>query len=210
MLMFTAALAFGCQLQAQVSFTIAVVVLPVGTNSITLSVSDGLASSQQTITVAVITFAQAVDQLEAVVNADVTHKKSLLAILNAALVSIDRSHPAVTLGLLRVFQDRVKAQISPSDPALAQSLIDEAQSIINALVAGGVSHTPIRGWNRANGKMHLNFSGVHQQVYIIEASTNMVDWQKIGVAQDQGDGTFDFDDADAPRMSARFYRIVAP
>jgi hypothetical protein len=63
---------------------------------------------------------------------------------------------------------------------------------------------------QANGKMHLNFSGIQQQVYIIEASTNLVDWQMIGVAQDQGDGTFDFDDGDAPHMSARYYRVVNP
>jgi hypothetical protein len=190
---------------------IAVVVLPVGTNSITLTVSDGRATSQQTISVAVITFAQAVDQLKAVVIADVSKAQPLIATLNAALGSIDRSNPTAAINQLQAFQNLVSAQISPLDPALAQTLIDEAQSIINALSGGGVaSHKALKAAAQANGKMHLNFSGVHQQIYIIEASTNMVDWQMIGVAQDQGDGTFDFDDADAPRMSARFYRIIVP
>ena len=58
--------------------------------------------------------------------------------------------------------------------------------------------------------MDSNFSGMHQQVYIIEASTNMVDWQMIGVAQDQGDGTFNFDDAQSTQLPARYYRVVVP
>jgi len=190
---------------------IAVVVLPVGTNSITLVVNDGPASSQQTILVAVITLAQAVDQLEAVVNdADISHKQSLIASLNAALGAIDRSNPTAAINQLQAFQNKVTAQISPVDPALAQTLIDEAQSIINALSGGAASHKGMKATAQANGKIHLNFSGIHQQVYIIEASTNLVDWEMIGVAQDLGDGTFDFDDADAPRIPQRYYRVVAP
>jgi hypothetical protein len=190
---------------------IAVVVLPVGTNSITLSVNDGLASSQQTITVQVITIVQAVTQLQAAVIADVSKAQPLIATLNAALGSIDRSNPAAAINQLQAFQNQVSAQISPLDPALAQTLIDEAQSIMNALSGGGVaSHKALKAAAQAHGKMHLNFSGVHQQMYIIEASTNMVDWQMIGVAQDLGDGTFNFDDADASKMPARFYRVVVP
>ena len=192
------------------SGVVAVVILPVGTNSITLKVNDGLASSQQTITVQVVTLAQAVDQLKAVINTDVSKKQSLIATLNAALGAIDRGHPMAAINQLQAFQHQVSAQISPLDPALAQTLIDEAQSIINALAGSPAPHKPIKAWNQSNGKMHLNFSGMHQQVYIIEASTNMVDWQMIGVAQDQGDGTFNFDDADAPQIPQRYYRIVVP
>ncbi len=187
---------------------VAVVVLPVGTNSITLQVSDGLASGQNMITVEVITLAQAVERLKDAV-ADVAHKQSLIASLNAALGSIDRSNPTAAINQLQAFQNQVIAQISPVDPALAQSLIDTAQSIINAL-SGSPSQKMVKATARGNGKIHLNFPGVHQQMYIIEASTNMVDWEKIGVAKDLGDGTFDFDDSDAPRMSARYYRVVVP
>jgi len=190
---------------------IAVVVLPVGTNSITLMVSDGLASSGQTITVAVITLAQAVDQLEAVVNADVAKQQSLAAILNAALGSIDRSNPTAAINQLQAFQNQVSAQISPLNSALANTLIDEAQNIINTLSAGGAaSHKALKAAAQANGKLHLNFSGIHQQTYIIEASTNLVDWQMIGVANDNGDGTFDFDDAVSTQIPARYYRVVIP
>ena len=125
---------------------IAVVVLPVGTNYITLMVSEGPASLQQTISGAVISLAQAVDQLEAVVNdADISQKQSLIASLNAALGAIDRSNPTAAINQLQAFQNQVSAQISPLDPALAQTLIDEAQSIINALSAGGAaSHKALK------------------------------------------------------------------
>ncbi len=190
---------------------IAVVVLPVGTNSITLMVSDGLASSWQTITVAVITLAQAVDQLEAVVNADVAKQQSLTAILNAALGAIDRSNPTAAINQLQAFQNQVSAQISPLNSTLANTLIDEAQNIINTLSAGGAaSHKALKAAAQANGKLHLNFSGIHRQTYIIEASTNLVDWQMIGVANDNGDGTFDFDDAVSTQIPARYYRVVIP
>jgi hypothetical protein len=188
---------------------IAVVVLPVGTNSITLFVSDGLASSQQTITVQVVTLAQAVQQLQAAVLADVSKAQPLIATLNAALGSIDRSNPTAAINQLQAFQNKVSAQISPLNPALAQTLIDEAQNIINAL-SGAASHTPIRAWKQSDGKMHLNFSGIHQQIYIIEASTDLVNWQMIGVAQDQGDGTFNFDDVPSTQLPTRYYRVAIP
>ncbi|MDD5139086.1 MAG: FG-GAP-like repeat-containing protein [Verrucomicrobiales bacterium] len=190
---------------------VAVVALPVGTNSITLLVNDGLASNQNTIAVEVITLAQAVDRLKDAV-ADVSQKQSLIAILNAALASIDRSNPTAAINQFQAFQNQVSAQISPLDPELAQSLIDAAQSIINALSGGGEAsnNKALKASSHANGKIHLNFSGMHQQIYIIEASTNLVDWEKIGVAKDQGDGTFDFDDLNAVKMSGRFYRVVAP
>jgi hypothetical protein len=57
------------------SGVVAVVVLPVGTNSITLVVNDGRTSRQQTIAVEVITIIQAVERLPAVVNTDVAKEQ---------------------------------------------------------------------------------------------------------------------------------------
>ena len=189
---------------------VAVVTLPVGTNLITLLVNDGLASNQDTITVEVITLVQAVERLKDAV-ADVSHKQSLIASLNAALASIDRSNPTAAINQLSAFQSKVIAQISPLDPALAQSLIHAAQSIIDVISGGGVAaKKSIKALAPTNGKMHLNFSGLRHQIYIIEASTNLVEWEKIGVAQDQGDGTFDFDDASASPNPARYYRVIVP
>jgi hypothetical protein len=191
---------------------VAVTMLPVGTNSITLSVNDGLASGQQTIAVAVITTSQAVQQLLDLVNSDVAKAKSLAATLSAAIKAIDRSKPATAINQLQAFQNQVRAQIMPLDPLVADMLINDAQDIIDALTAGGApKDVKINNAARkANGKLHLNFSAPHGSAYIIEASTNLVDWQKIGVGKVRDDGTFEFDDTDAMRLSKRFYRILSP
>lgn len=190
---------------------VAVVVLPLGTNSITLSVSDGQASNQQTIAVQVITTAEAVERLITLVNTDVSKAQPLAAILSAAIKAIGRSNPTAAINQLQAFQNKVRAQIAPLDPALADTLIGDAQAIIDALAGGATVHGNVAATaQHANGKLHLKFSATHGQVYIIEASTNLVDWHSIGVAKDQGDGTFDFDDADAARMRERFYRVATP
>ena len=64
--------------------------------------------------------------------------------------------------------------------------------------------------HQPNGRVQLQFSAEPGRVYIVEASTNLVDWEKIGVAMDQGDGTFTFEDANAAQFPNRFYRLVSP
>ena len=54
----------------------------------------------------------------------------------------------------------------------------------------------------------MQWSAVHGRLYILEASTNLVDWERIGVAVDRGDGKFTFEDANAARFPNRFYRAV--
>ncbi len=44
----------------------------------------------------------------------------------------------------------------------------------------------------------------------MEGSTNLVDWEMLGVATERGDGTFEFEDGNAARFQNRFYRIVSP
>jgi len=44
----------------------------------------------------------------------------------------------------------------------------------------------------------------------VEASTDMVNWEKIGVAVANGDGTFTFEDPNAAKFPNRFYRVVSP
>lgn len=190
---------------------VAVVTLPVGTNSITLLVSDGFLSNEQTITVEVITLAQAVERLVAAVNADPSAKQSLLASLRAALASIDRGNPISAVNQLQAFQRRVTSQLAPIDPVTAQSLIDDAQAIINAIEGNGNANAKIKvKANKLNGKLHWNFSAAPGQIFIIEASSDFVNWEKIGVANDQGNGTFEFDANQSGQIPARFYRIVVP
>ena len=67
----------------------------------------------------------------------------------------------------------------------------------------GLKHPP-------DGKAQLSFSGLAGRVHIVAASTNLADWDKIGVAREQADGTSTFDDPNAARFPNRFYRIVSP
>ena len=194
---------------------VAVVTLPVGTNLITLQVSDGLATSDQTIAVEVITTAQAVERLMAQVTANVGRDHPLMATLSAALDSIARGDCIAAINQLEAFQNQVRAQVAPGDSALAETLIEAAQRIVDAIEdccdGHGRGHERIHARMRhAGGKVHMEFPATRGRCYLIEASNDLVHWEKIGVANDRKDDTFEFEDAKAGQTPMRFYRIVAP
>ncbi len=58
--------------------------------------------------------------------------------------------------------------------------------------------------------MRIQFSAQPARAYLIEASTNLVDWDKIGVAIEWAPGEFEYQESTVPPMPARFYRIVVP
>ena len=58
--------------------------------------------------------------------------------------------------------------------------------------------------------MQMKLSGPAGRVYLVEASTNLLGWEVIGVASKQPDASFAFEDADAARFPNRFYRVVNP
>ena len=61
----------------------------------------------------------------------------------------------------------------------------------------------------SSGQIQLHFRGLTNQVYEIEASTNLVNW--VGIAQKAGsNGTMTITDPEAGRFPRRFYRAVAP
>jgi hypothetical protein len=188
---------------------IAVVTLPAGTNSITLLVSDGLASASQTISVEVITPAQTISRLMDAAG-DASTKQSLLATLRAALVAVSRSNSTAAINQLQAFQNQVNAQLGPIDPVTTQMLISEAQAIIDSLDGHTTPPSKVNTISKLNGKSRLNFSGRTGQIYIIEASSDLVHWDKIGVAKSQSDGDFGFEDSNSPSLPARYYRVVVP
>jgi hypothetical protein len=192
---------------------VSVVILPVGSHVIDLVVDDGLLTDTNTITVDVITPAQAVENLvQAVQDADLQHRQNLIAILSAALASIDRSNPTAAINQLQAFQNQVIAQVAPLDSALAAQFVQQAQEIIDILESGmidGPGHGHLAA-KAANGKVSIEFSGSASRIYLIEASKDMVHWQRIGVARHRGNGRFEFGDAPAPGQPWRFYRVVVP
>jgi len=191
--------------------TVAVVTLPAGMNPLTLVVDDGLATNAQSFTAGVITLAQALERLIARVNAETPKPQPLVATLSAALSSVKRSAATPAINQLEAFQNKTRAQVAPADPALAQAFIQAAQQLVVIL---GTDCSPARPTasiakitRQANGRLRMHFSAPQGFVYILEASTNLVDWETIGVAQDGGSGEFVCEDATAPQKPARFYRL---
>jgi hypothetical protein len=188
--------------------------LPVGSNSLTLVVSDGLAQGSQTFNVEVITTSQAVDRLAALVADAAANPQPLLATLRAALASIDRSQTETAINQLNAFKNKVEAQIRPVDSALADLLIAEADAIIAAL-SGGPELAPVSIEilsisPTVSGKPHLRIRGQAGRTHVVEASTDGATWEKIGVAAKGAGPDFEFEDGQAPGTGGRFYRVVSP
>lgn len=189
--------------------------LPVGTNQLTLTVNDGMASGSQNFAIEVITTSQAVDRLTALVQTGSTNNtQALVASLEATLASIDRSQPQAAINQLEAFINKVQAQLEPDDPDLAAQLITDAQAIIDSLNGGSpaaATTVEISAITHDHGgKSQIKVKGPLGRVYVVETSTNMVDWVPVGVATKTTNGDYDFDDAQSQETGSRFYRVVSP
>jgi hypothetical protein len=198
------------------SGVVATTVLPVGAHVIVLVVSDGALTATNAVTVEIITAAQAVERLIAQVTARWPRSRPLVATLSAALASIERGNLVSAVNQLQAFQNKVRAQVAPSDPVLAAIFIQSAQEVIDVLSGGnanpaGLPQGRFSSMGRqANGRAQVQFLAERGPIYVVEASTNLVDWEMIGVAVDHGDGTFEFEDPNAAKFPSRFYRVVSP
>jgi hypothetical protein len=193
---------------------VAVVKLSPGVYPMVLSVDDGLATNTQSFTVEVQTTLQAVRTLISTVITRVARPQPLLASLYAAENALGRSAIIPAANELKAFENKVSAQVAPADAMLAQSLVTSAGRIASLIEGGCDSPQPTFRMSQfarqANGKIRMRIAASPGFVYIIEASTNLVDWEKIGVARDGGTDSIEFDDAMASEMPVRFYRLVAP
>jgi len=74
----------------------------------------------------------------------------------------------------------------------------------------GVTEAPGLTESRSgDGTVQLSLTGQTNLLYAIEASTNLVQWTKIGVRTNLT-GTAEFTDRAATNYPQRFYRAVAP
>jgi hypothetical protein len=186
--------------------------LPVGMNVVSLVVDDGMARDTDSVTVEVITTAEAVGRLISLVNgSEVPHPQPFLATLEAALASIQRGNCHSAEGQLGAFQNKVRAQVT--NLVLANELIEGAGQVIAALDCDGSPNVAARIHSlkrQPNGKMQMKLSGQAGKAHIVEASTNLMDWEAVGVATVNEDGSFEFEDAEAAKHQCRFYRIRQP
>jgi hypothetical protein len=61
----------------------------------------------------------------------------LVVALENSGAAFDRGNPAAGVNQLEAFQSKVRAQVSPNDPLLAEELISAAQKIIDAFTRTG-------------------------------------------------------------------------
>ena len=61
-----------------------------------------------------------------------------------------------------------------------------------------------------NGMSRLEFSADDARTYVVEASTNLVDWESLGAAleDEQQSGDFSFEDDQFEELPVRYYRVV--
>ncbi len=187
-----------------------------GSHTITLQVSDGQESATATTTFQVLSPAEAVTSLARVVEqADLggRNPQPLLASLHAAAASFERCNLTSGLNQLEAFQHKVSAQIAPKNPALAELLIGTAQEIMDILTGTRPAQQEVSFYESArrdNGRLKLKFAGPKSRTCFVEASTNLIHWQIIGVAEAMSDGTFRFEDPAASLFANRFYRVLTP
>jgi len=158
-----------------------------------------------------LTPAEMVDHLIDLVNdSDLRHKRPLLATLEAALASIERDNCHSAVGQLHALMNKVGAQVT--DTALATELIAGAGQIITALGCDGAAHVAAKIQaikHHPNGKVQMKIKGEAGKSYILEASTNLLDWEAICVVRPDEEGNCGYEDLMAGKHQSRFYRVVA-
>jgi hypothetical protein len=179
-----------------------------------LVVNDGLATNSQSFTMLVQTVAEASQQLITVINSQVARPQPLDATISAAIAAMNGSNPKPAINLLKAFENKVAAQIVPMDPSLAAELNQAAERIISLVGMDCATNPPaarISKFNRGtNGRLHLHFEGSPGHIFIVEGSTNLLEWEAVGVARETRVGEFDFEDGKASSLPARFYRLAVP
>ena len=72
-------------------------------------------------------------------------------------------------------------------------------------------HLQVKGGLLASsGKVRLHFIAFPGESYVLQASTNLVDWVPLRTVTANSDGVIDFEDPDSAAYPARYYRVVSP
>ena len=158
---------------------------------------------------------QAVTRLIPLVESGFQNSHPLTVSLSAAVAALGRDEAIPAVNELRAFQNKVQAQVAPSASALAEVLLGQAQEIIDVLTRDcGSPFKPKPKIGKVSrdtsGNMRMKFTAEFGWVYIIEASTNLVDWERIGVATLSDGSGFEFVDTQAMRFPSRYYRLIIP
>jgi hypothetical protein len=108
---------------------------PVGTHEITLRVNDGALDGVAHEVIEVVTPAQSLGLIILFIEESGlgrANERPLIASLKAAAASFDDCRLIPAVSQLEAFQNKVRAQVAPSNPELATRLIEAAQQVIDA------------------------------------------------------------------------------
>lgn len=116
--------------------------LELGCHTVTFTAADPNGESCTTaLRVCVVSPSDIVEQcIELVDGLDLgrKNKRPLIASLKAAAASFDRGNMEAALNQLNAVQNKIRAQIAPSDPAAAQALTECVQGLVQAVGCGAV------------------------------------------------------------------------
>jgi hypothetical protein len=70
------------------------------------------------------------------------------------------------------------------------------------------AHIKIKLPHLTTAGMRLEFLAIEGETYVIQASSNLVDWITLGTATADAEGVIVFDDPAASRLSSRYYRVT--
>lgn len=86
---------------------------------------------------------------------------------------------------------------------------DPAQVTVNLSYPSAPQFSHV-AWHSNDENFALNFSGSSNATYSVWASTNLLDWAKIGTASEASPGVYQFLDNSTTNLPQRFYRATAP
>jgi len=136
---------------------------------------------------------------------------SLTSILNAALNSIERRDLTSAFNQLQAFENKVSAQGTREDPASVKTWVQFSKQIMEAIACSNNQPRRQAGLESvsrgANGKVHLYFTTQPGLIYEVEASSDLVHWEIIGMTTIESAGSFDFEDSNSTEYMSRFYRV---
>jgi hypothetical protein len=105
-----------------------------GFHTLTLAVNDGKLSEATTLTFEVVPPSAVVNTMRSLVDgANMGKKFSLYESLNAAATSLDKGNVTAALGQLGALQNKLQAQMAPTDPKCAALLNEAIQTLLNEL-----------------------------------------------------------------------------
>src|SRR6185295_8934644 len=110
--------------------------LTVGVHTLRLQVSVGAATEEVSLTVEIITLGEAVEgMVRWVVQSSLPRQRRqpLVATLKTTCAAFERGQFAAAADHLNAFQNKLRAQVAPTDAALADQLTQSTQVILDVL-----------------------------------------------------------------------------